>query len=395
VHTAPWQREPARLARAPASFGAAVPSTFAAPGGAASPVGAGAADVAHARPDPSPDPMTVSAALAKKSCLISRMKRGATAVDASAALTYHSFPMSPPFPRARFLLILPLVLPLFASVVLPLALSGCATSDESSKSVTYSLTAKQNYEKGMAALKDEDYAEAQKYFQFVKQKYPFSKFAVLAELALADAQFDRGNYTEAIDSYKSFTRLHPTHDRVEDGYVAFRIGESYFKDMPDDVFLLPPSYEKDQSAVMDALRELGEFERKFPDSKYVKRADELRRKVLQRLVDHEVYVARFYLRADHPNAAALRLEGALRRYPGSGREPELLYALGETYLKLGDPLRAKETFQRVVTEYAAAEDARRAARYLEFIAKRFGEHPKPKNEPAPSETPAAPADAHG
>jgi outer membrane protein assembly factor BamD (BamD/ComL family) len=46
---------------------------------------------------------------------------------------------------------------------------------------------------------------------------------VLAELALADAQFARGGYQEAIDSYKTFARLHPTHERVEDGYVAYKI----------------------------------------------------------------------------------------------------------------------------------------------------------------------------
>jgi outer membrane protein assembly factor BamD len=294
--------------------------------------------------------------------------------------------MSPPFPRSCACLSL--------VVLLSIGLHGCATSDDATKPVTYSLTAKQNYEKGLAELKDEDYVEAAKYFQFVKQKYPFSKYAVLAELALADSQFDRGNYSEAIDSYKTFARLHPTHDRVEDGYVAFRIGESYFKDMPDDIFLLPPSYEKDQSAVTDALRELTDFERRFPDSKYLKKAEEERKQVLQRLVDHEVYVARFYLNAEHPKAAAMRLEGALRRYPGSGREPELLYALGETYLKMGDPARAKETFQRVVNDYAKADDARRAALYLEFIAKRFGASPQPVPNPtAPAG--AAPAESHG
>jgi outer membrane protein assembly factor BamD len=303
--------------------------------------------------------------------------------------------MSPPFPRPSGRLCGRLVVLALFAVLAPLTGGGCATSDDTAKPVGYSLTAKQNYEKGLAALKDEDYAEAAKYFQFVKQKYPFSKYAVLAELALADSQFDRGNYTEAIDSYKSFARLHPTHDKVEDGYVAFRIGESYFKDMPDDVFLLPPSYEKDQSAVMDALRELSDFMRRYPDSAYVKNAQELRKQVLQRLVDHEVYVARFYLRGDHPNAAAMRIEGALRRYPGSGREAELLYALGETYLKMGDPLRAKETFQRVVSEYSTAEDALRAKRYLEFIAKRYGDNPQPAS-PLPNE-PAAkvPTESHG
>jgi outer membrane protein assembly factor BamD len=152
--------------------------------------------------------------------------------------------------------------------------------------------------------------------------------------------------------------------------------------MPDDIFILPPSYEKDQSAVTDALRELNDFAKKFPDSKYLKKAEELRRQVQQRLVDHEVYVARFYLRGDHPKAAAMRLETALRRYPGSGRDAELLFALGETYLKMNDALRAKETFKRVVDEFPAAPDAKRSALYLDFIQKRYGENPKPLAEAA-------------
>jgi outer membrane protein assembly factor BamD len=285
---------------------------------------------------------------------------------------------------------LPVLLFVSMSLTVPLltALSGCASSEEATKPITYSLTAKQNYEKGLAELKDENYPEALKYFQFVKQKYPFSKYAVLADLAMADAQFARGSYTEAIDSYKAFARLHPTHEKVEDGYAAFRVGESYYKDMPDDIWLLPPSYEKDQSAVTDALRELSDFAKKFPESKYVKQADELRRQVLQRLVDHEVYVARFYLGGDHPKAAALRLEGALRRYPGSGREPELLFALGETYLHMGDAPRAKETFQRVINEYPSAQDARRSELYLEFIQRRYPNAPAPRAD-------APPVDAHG
>src|SRR5215216_4418922 len=97
------------------------------------------------------------------------------------------------------------------------SLSGCASSDEG-KSITYSLTAKQNYDKGLAEMKDENYPEATRFFSFVKQKFPFSKYAVLAELALADTQFTRGAYQEAIDAYKTFARLHPTHEKVEDGY---------------------------------------------------------------------------------------------------------------------------------------------------------------------------------
>ena len=115
----------------------------------------------------------------------------------------------------------------------------------------------------------------------------------------------------------------------------------------------------------------------------------MRQEVLKRLVDHEVYVARFYLKTDHPKAAAMRIEGAIKRYPGSGREPELLYSLGETYLHMDDPLRAKETFTRVVNEYREAPQARRSELYLEYIARRFGPNPGPKP------TADASATAHG
>jgi outer membrane protein assembly factor BamD len=269
--------------------------------------------------------------------------------------------------------------------------AGCASSDEATKPITYSLTAKQNYEKGLAELKDENFPEAQKYFQFVKQKFPFSKFAVLAELAIADTQFARGNYTEAVDSYKTFIRLHPTHEKVEDGYAAFKVGDCYYKDMPDDIWLLPPSYEKDQSAVTDALRELDDFHKKYPDSKYQKDAEPLRKEVLKRLVDHEVYIARFYLNRDHTKAAANRLQGAIKKYPGSGREPELLFALGQTYLQMGDALRSKDTFARVVSEFPSAPQARRSELYLEFIHKRYGDNPPAAGPGGSANPPPVPA----
>ena len=170
---------------------------------------------------------------------------------------------------------------------------------------------KQNYDKGLEELKDENYPEAIRYFSFVKQKFPFSKYAVLAELALADTQFARGSYQEAIDAYKSFARLHPTHEKVEDGYVAYKICDCYVKDMPSDWALVPPAYEKDQSAVRDAHRELTDFLDKYPDSKYLAEVKKLHREVMARLIEHEVYVARFYLDGGHPKAAILRIEAAL------------------------------------------------------------------------------------
>jgi outer membrane protein assembly factor BamD len=252
--------------------------------------------------------------------------------------------------------------------------TSCASSEDD-KQVTYSMTAKQNYERGLEELKKENFTEATHYFSYVKQKFPFSKYAGLAELALADTEFARNNYQEAIDSYRGFARLHPTHEKVEDGYIAFRIAECYVKEMPDDWVLLPPAYEKDQSFVRDALRELDSALQKFPNSPYVKQAKEYRRDVLRRLIEHEVYVARFYLERGHPKAAILRIQTALKRYPDSGREGELMLALGETHLQMGNPASAKQVFLRVAKQFGSVLEIKRAELFLDFIRDRFGDNP--------------------
>jgi outer membrane protein assembly factor BamD len=256
-----------------------------------------------------------------------------------------------------------------------LLLPACATSDDG-KPINFSLTAKQNYEKGLADLKDENYPEALRYFTYVKQKFPFSKYAALAELAAADTEFERGSYQEAIDAYKSFMRLHPKHEKVEEGYVSFRIAEAHVKEMPDDWFLIPPSYEKDQSVVLDALRELNNLVDRFPNSKYLKPAGEYRRAVLRRLIDHEVFVARFYLDRGHPKGAILRIKEALRRYPDSGRDAELLLTLGETQLEMGQPASAKQTFLRITPDNASTVEVKRAELFLDFIKRHDGDEPK-------------------
>jgi outer membrane protein assembly factor BamD len=261
---------------------------------------------------------------------------------------------------------------LLLSFLLPLA---CATSDEG-KPINFSLTAKQNYEKGLDELKAENYQEASRYFAYVKQKFPFSKYAALAELAAADTEFARGSYQEAIDAYKSFMRLHPKHEKVEEGYVSFRIVEAHVKEMPDDWLIMPPSSEKDQSAVHDALREINNLIDRYPNSKYLKPAREYRRGVMARLIDHEVFVARFYLDRGHPKGAILRIKEALRRYPDSGRDAELLIALGETQLEMGQPATAKQTFQRITLDNASIVEVKRAELFLDFIKRRHGDEPK-------------------
>jgi hypothetical protein len=58
-----------------------------------------------------------------------------------------------------------------------------------------------------------------------------------------------------------------------------------------------------------------------------------------------------------------------------------MIALGETNLELGNPARAKQVFERVVSEFGDDLQKKRAELFLDFIKRRFGDSPvdKPAN----------------
>lgn len=93
--------------------------------------------------------------------------------------------------------------------------------------VEYSVSAQTNYEKGRKELDRQDWIAATSYFSFVTSRFPWSKYALLAELGLADVQFRAGHYLDALAAYRQFMKLHPDYDSIENGSVSFRAGEAY------------------------------------------------------------------------------------------------------------------------------------------------------------------------
>ena len=248
-------------------------------------------------------------------------------------------------------------------VVVLLAVVFACGGKSGGGSVEYSVSAQKNYEKGLKELENKDWVAASKYFGFIKSRFPYSKYAVLAELRLADAEFGAEQYLEAIDSYRLFIKFHPTHEMVANGYAQFRIGESYYKQLPSDFWMFPPSFEKDQSATEDAANELKSFLDKYPDSPYRAKAKEIVAKVNKRLADHEWYVARYYWDRGKPMATVLRLRRLLERYRGVGYDVDALWLLGRAYVAVSMPDRAKGVWKELVEKHpksGRAGDAREA-----------------------------------
>jgi len=243
-----------------------------------------------------------------------------------------------------------------ATLLAAFVLSACGSKHVSmSGQAKFAASAEENYQAGMELLKDEAYPEAQKFFEYVKTKYPFSKFAALAELRIADAKFAQQLWAEAVEAYNQFLQLHPNHE--EGDYAEFRMAEAFFKDAPGDFVLFPPASEKDQRQMERAATALEAFVEKHPKSRYLPEAQKLLAQAKGRLADREWYVGEFYYKRRRWAGAAGRFEALVDKYPGSRHEVDALLKLADAALRLDEKHRARTALQKLIVRHP--QDPRR------------------------------------
>ena len=266
--------------------------------------------------------------------------------------------------------------------------AGCggATSeaeDDTSSALRYGRDARAAYERALLEFRQDDCLEADPIFRNVRRNYPYSRYAALAELRIADCKFNESEYAESIAAYRQFVRFRPSHTQVP--YARFRIAASYYEQIPSEWLLSPPTHERDQNSTEQALRQLRRFILDYPDDENVAEARDMIAEALRLLAEHELYVARFYRSQDAHPAVVRRLQTLLSSYEGSGLEAEALLMLGETYLEMEEPDRARQAFEELVTRFPESDEAGDAQDELRELAVA----PAPSGPSAePGETPA-------
>jgi outer membrane protein assembly factor BamD len=266
-------------------------------------------------------------------------------------------------------------------LVLLLLAGGCELdTPKTAASLTYTEDAHAAYKEALEAFEERDWETARGKMQEVRRLFGYSRYARLAELRVADIDFEQSKYPEAVTGYRAFIRGHRADENVE--YAKYRIGKALFLDI-SDTLLLPPGEERDQGGSEDAYRELVSFHERYPRSRYRVDAGYMLEVVRQRLVRHELYVARYYLARDNFDAALYRIDYALKTYPGSGLDPEALVLKGETLLKMHKPAEARAVFESVLRDHGGPF-ARPARHFLERTAAAEAGRP----EPAPAAGPA-------
>jgi outer membrane protein assembly factor BamD len=230
----------------------------------------------------------------------------------------------------------------------------------------YSENARRAFEDAMVAFKDKDWQEASTKLREVRRRFSFSVYAPLSQLRLADIEFEQEKWTEAIAQYKSFERENPKHPDV--AWARMRMARSYYNQI-SDAFLLPAQEERDQSAVVEAGREIARYLEEFPNGPQYKEMQDLHADCLARLVAHELYVARFYIRKDKLEAALHRVTYAVVKYKGSKRDVEALVLQGEIFLMLKRKADARKVFEYVIQKFPADPRTEQARNFLVKLEK--------------------------
>jgi outer membrane protein assembly factor BamD len=247
-----------------------------------------------------------------------------------------------------------------------LGVSGCASTEGQAESaLDYTDNARRDYEVALAAFEDKNWELANELLSEVKRKYAYSRYARLAELRMADANFQQEKFAEAISSYKEFVHDHPNDPEVP--YARYRVAKGEFDSVSQSV-MLPPLEERDLASVNDALSTLRNYLSDYPTSEHTEEMRYMLDVVLGLLARHELYVARYYLDSGRFDAAVARCEYALKSLKNSGLEPEGLVLLGEIYMKQKRKKDARDVLNRLLLQYPESAFSVPAKNFLAQLA---------------------------
>ncbi len=221
----------------------------------------------------------------------------------------------------------PTLLHRLPALLLVLLLGGCAsTLDDSSK-----WSAELLYSEAKAALQAGDYESAIKHFETLEAKYPFGKYAEQAQLDTAYAYYKFEEPDSAIAAADRFIKLHPRHPNVDYAYYLRGLASASKKDNPlDFIVTIDPSL-LDPSSARQSFNYFNQLVQRFPDSRYVPDAVRHMKILREHLAEHEIHVARYYLKRQAYVAAANRAIFVLETFPRSPTLPAALDILIGAY----------------------------------------------------------------
>jgi len=196
------------------------------------------------------------------------------------------------------------------------------------------------YSAAREELDGKNYQKAIKYYEKLESRYPYGRYAQMAQIETAYAYWKDGEAAQALGACDRFIKLHPDHPSVD--YAYYLKGRINFN---EDLGLMGylaerDMTERDPKAAREAFDAFRELVSRFPQSPYVADARARMHYLVNAMASAEVNVAEYYLRRGAYVAAVNRAQFALINYPEAPAIERALKVLVKAYDKMGvDDLR--------------------------------------------------------
>lgn len=224
---------------------------------------------------------------------------------------------------------------IFAISFAPLPLlTGCSSTPDQSDE-TSGWSAQKLYDEAREAINDGSWEKAVKLFEKLESRYPYGRYAQQAQLEIAYANYKQSEPASAIAACDRFIRLHPNHPNVDYAYYLKGI-INFNEDLGLFGYVIQQDMtERDPKAAHESFDAFKELVTKFPNSRYTPDATARMKYLVNSLAEHDVHVARYYLRRGAYIAALNRAQDVVKAYDGTPATEEALFIIIRSYDALG------------------------------------------------------------
>jgi len=213
--------------------------------------------------------------------------------------------------------ILPLIQSLFLALFFGLMLNGCAIFGAPTElDETKGWQADKIYDAGESSMIDKDYDKALKYFQILESRFPHGKYATQAQLEIIYANYKKSDPVSTIAAADRFIKLHPNHPNIDYAYYLKGLATFNERGIIEKATAQEIS-DRDPKSLKQSFAALKELTERFPKSRYYKDATQRMVYLVNTLSQHEMHVARYYMKRQAYLAALNRAKYVLEYYPNS------------------------------------------------------------------------------
>jgi len=214
------------------------------------------------------------------------------------------------------------------------------------------------YQAASDNIKKGNLAKAISQLNDLRTFYPVGDYSEQALLDLMYAQYQHGDYLDAIASADRFIQSYPSNPQVD--YAYYVRGISNMQAASGGVMKytkLNPAH-RDMGYSRIAFNNFQQLINRFPNSAYAPDAALRMRYIYNQLSESEMDVARWYIKRKAYVAAANRAKWVFQYYPQSEAIPESIATIAYSYDKLGMTDTANQYKQLLRINYPGLIDAR-------------------------------------